>query len=135
MDSSSICICLGRTGVIVFVTDGQAAKRSSSIASLYEALPSPTNVADMLFFYAQLVENFARHTLGQNIVMTPHQIVRLGRTVVHSVEPFNDERFSECCKYLGLTWVDSREHPGKKLGLQLPTDSGAVVEPPSSGSS
>jgi len=59
-----------------------------------------------------------RHDLGQTVIMSKKMIARIGRTVVHSVEPPSDERFAALCDQLGLTWVDSRKHPNAKLGVQ-----------------
>lgn len=107
--SQSVCVGLGTTGFIAFITDGQALKRDSATTHVYKMLPSPPTANDMLSFFAQNLEHLARHRLGFDFIMTPGLIARLGRTVVHSVEPPNDERFRYFCQQLGLEWVDSRK--------------------------
>jgi hypothetical protein len=107
LDSASLCITVGTTGFVVFVTDGQGLRRDRATMTVFNSLPSPPNVNDMLFFYAQNLEHLARHQVGFDIIMTPGFIARLGSTVVHRVEPPNKERFRHFCKQLGLEWIDT----------------------------
>lgn len=107
--SSSLSFCLGNVGYIVFVTDGQALRREEGLNKYFDSFPKPVRREDMLFFHAQCIEMMARHKLGQNIVMTNKFIARLGRTVIHKVEPPNKERFRSICKALGLNWIDADE--------------------------
>lgn len=107
LPSSSLCMSLGDWGLIVFVTDGQALQREVNIGSIYSGWAGGCRREDMLFFYAQCVEHLTRHELGQNILMTPRSIVRIGATAVHNVTPVNKERFRAICDRLGLHWIDS----------------------------
>jgi hypothetical protein len=102
----SLCISIGATGFIVFITDGQGLRRDRATMTVFNSLPSASNVNDMLFFYAQNLEHLSRHQVGFDVIMTPGLIARLGRTVVHRVEPPNKERFRYFCKQLGLEWID-----------------------------
>lgn len=105
--SDSLSICLGRTGWVGFVTDGQALKCDVATTELYERQSTRDGgMINMLFFHAQCIEHLARHELGQNIVMTDRWIVRIGRTVVHSVTPPSATRFKRICESLGLEWDD-----------------------------
>lgn len=105
--SNSLSICLGDVGYVVFVTDGQSLKKEKGIRRCYNNLSEPHRREDMLFFHAQCIEMMARHKLGQDIVMSNGFISRIGKTVVHNVEPPNKERFRAICSHLGLEWIDS----------------------------
>jgi hypothetical protein len=108
----SVCMSVGERGFVVFVTDGQALCRDKATTDAYGQLPKRPNVNDMLFFFAQCLEHRARHKLGFDILMkpgVPGLLARIGPTVVHAVEPPNDERFRYICKKLGLEWIDSRK--------------------------
>jgi hypothetical protein len=109
LESRSICVCLGEVGHVVFVEDGQALRRDKATRLALEALPDPPSVPDMLFFFAQSVEHLARHTLGQDFIMSPGFIARVGSTVVHDVRPPNKQRFRSICAQLGLEWIDTDE--------------------------
>jgi hypothetical protein len=107
--SSSLCLCTGTSGYVVFVEDGQALKRDVGLRPALRAVPDPPRVEDMLFFYAQCLEQATRHALGVNFLMTRGLLIRTGRTVVHSVEPPDKQRFRFLCRTLGLDWRDSDE--------------------------
>ncbi|OGU63928.1 MAG: hypothetical protein A2499_08895 [Stygiobacter sp. RIFOXYC12_FULL_38_8] len=107
--SQSISVCLGNIGYVIFVTDGQALKRDVGLTQYYNSFPKPVKREDMLFFHANCIEMLARHELGQDIMMSNNFLVRVGKTVVHHVEPPNKERFRSICRSLGLQWVDSDE--------------------------
>jgi hypothetical protein len=107
--SKSISICLGNVGYVIFITDGQALKRNIGLNELFNNFTKPVKREDMLFFHAQCIEMMARHQLGQNIIMSKNFIARVGKTVVHDVEPPNKDRFREICKSLGLKWIDTDE--------------------------
>ncbi len=110
--SSSICVSLGDVGYVVFILDGQALKRDRAMGGRYAEIPKLWR-GDMLFFYAQCIEHLARHRLGQDIVMaagtpgSPGFIARLGRTVVHDVQPPDKGRFRLICETLGIEWIDT----------------------------
>jgi hypothetical protein len=105
--SASLSISLGRTGWVGFVTDGQALKRDVATQETYRTQSSRDGgLAHMLFFHAQGVEHLARHALGQDIMMTDRFMIRVGRTVVHSVTPPSAARFKRICDSLGLDWED-----------------------------
>ena len=108
ISTSSICISLGKCGLAAFVTDGQALRRDIATMEAFRRFPDLTTVGDLLFFFANCVEHLARHELGFDILMTGGLMLRAGPTIVHSSEPFNDERFRKICKRLGLHWIDTR---------------------------
>jgi hypothetical protein len=109
VESSSVCICLGRVGYIVFVEDGQTIKLGRPVEALLASLPRAPRLEDMLFFYAQCLELVARHTLGFDILMGPGFIAKAGDTVVHEVRPIDKNRFRATCVHLGLRWIDTGE--------------------------
>lgn len=109
VESSSICVCLGHVGYVVFAEDGQAVKRSIPAQEIISSLPATQTVEHMLWFYAQCVEMLARHTLGMNIVMCPGLFARVGQTKVHEVRPVDKKRFRATCASLGLQWIDTDE--------------------------
>jgi len=109
LSSKSICVCFGSTGLICFVTDGQALKRDSAITHELGRLPSSLNVNDMVFLYAKLVEHFTRHNLHQTIIVAEGLVMRVGRTVARDVQPPNKDRFRAICKCLGLELVETSE--------------------------
>jgi mannose-6-phosphate isomerase-like protein (cupin superfamily) len=47
--------------------------------------------------------------LGQDFIMSPGFIARVGSTVVHDVRPPNKQRFRSICAQLGLEWIDTDE--------------------------
>lgn len=56
----------------------------------------------------------ARHHLGQTLMWSagappgsPGFLARVGKTVVHSVTPFDEDRFRLICRTLGFEWVDA----------------------------
>lgn len=105
--SSSLTVSLGKVGYIVFVEDGQALSRDISTTKVLKDLPMPLRLEDMLFFYAQCIEQLARHSLGFDALISAGFIVRLGRTVVHDVRPTDKARFRTVCEALGLEWIDT----------------------------
>jgi hypothetical protein len=105
--SSSICVSLGSTGYVVFVTDAQALRNSESIASQYRMLKGRGRREDMLFFFAQCVELLSRSEIGHDMAMSEGMLARLGPTVVHRLDPPNPERFRYMCSLLGLNWIDN----------------------------
>lgn len=109
VESRSICVCVGKVGYVVFVEDGQAVKRGRPTETVLASLPRPPRVEDMLWFYAQCIEQLARHTLGFDILMSPGFIARLGGTVVHEIRPIDKDRFRATCSALGLRWIDTDE--------------------------
>jgi hypothetical protein len=108
ISTNSICVSLGRTGYVVFVTDGQALRQDRATGESYREFCPRGRKEDMHFFYARCVEHITRHQLGQTIVMSAGFIARLGPTVVHDVEPPNPARFRALCSHLGLEWINSR---------------------------
>lgn len=106
--SQSICVSLGHVGYVVFILDGQALARDIGTRQIYAEMRGRGRKEDMLFFYAQSIEHLARHTLGQNIVMTDRLLARVGRTVVHEERPPDNARFDALCTILGLRWVNDR---------------------------
>ena len=108
ISTSSICVSLGNIGYAVFVTDGQGLRRDRATRESYRQFYPRGRKEDMLFFYARCVEHLTRHTLGQDIVMTEGFIARVGRTLVHAVEPPNPARFRALCSQLGLQWINNR---------------------------
>ena len=106
--TSSICISLGKWGFAAFVIDGQALRRDAATMDAFRRFPDLTTLGDLLFFFANCVEHLARHELGFDIVMTHGLMLRAGPTILHSSEPFNNDRFRKICKRLGLHWIDTR---------------------------
>lgn len=105
--SRSLAISLGPVGYVAFVVDGQALRRDEATTLVYQQQSQRDGgMVHMLFFYAQAIEHLARHELGQNIVMSAGFIARLGKTVVHKVEPPNRERFRRICWSVGIEWGD-----------------------------
>jgi len=107
--SSSLTVCLGHVGYIVFVEDGQTLRRDIATRNEFKGLPTRLRLEDMLFFYAKSVEHLARHSLGFDFLISPGFIVRTGKTVVHDVTPPNKARFRTVCEALGLNWIDTDE--------------------------
>jgi hypothetical protein len=106
LPSSSICIGLGMVGYVIFIRDGQTIKLNKGTQEQFEVLSAKGRVEDMLFFYANCVENFARQKMGHTIMFSNKTLVKLGPTVVHEEEPFDKERFRAICAHLGLHWVE-----------------------------
>jgi len=105
--SDSLAISLGDVGYVVFVTDGQALRRDIATTDQYtDFCGREGGLVHMLFFYAQSLEHLARHQLGQTIIMSKGFIARLGKTVVHSAESPNLERFRKLCWSVGIDWED-----------------------------
>lgn len=106
LDSSSICIGLGDVGYVVFIRDGQTLRSHAQTVRHQKELEAKGRVEDMLFFYANSVENFTRQKMGHDIILSDKWLIKAGTTKIHSEEPFDKERFRLICAQLGLHWVE-----------------------------
>lgn len=64
-------------------------------------------MADMLFFYAKIIEYLERFKISFPTMILKGQIVKMGRSKIRESKPVNKELLRAACELMGVTWIDS----------------------------
>ena len=109
INSSSIYICLGDRGYIVFIRDGNYLQNLATVKEDVKQLQSKATLAevDMRFFYAKLLEYSERIQITFPVIVMPGKIVRAGGITIRKENPVNKDLLRAICNRFGITWIDN----------------------------
>lgn len=133
-----LCVSFGSRGYVVFLADGQTTSNQTSIQHMFKNLVAErlqkTNslrhhgfgnepvlsasssenlgVGDMLWFFANCLEFWARMNISIPIVQSSNHLTKLGSSTLRGESPLDKERFAFICRKL-LNWTDYDEEMSK----------------------
>lgn len=104
---AGLCICLGKTGYVIFVSDTGTLVRQPSVMESYAKHSNDSHLGKMLNFYANGWAHLVRHRTSIPMVMTPKFIAVTGRAKLIEEIPFTDEMYRELWHYV----TDNPDNP------------------------
>lgn len=97
---AGICICLGKTGYVIFIRDGGSLSRQPSIQQHFEKHSIDCNIGKMLNFFANAWVHLYRHKATHPMLMTPNSIAIIGKAKLIEELPFSNEMFLDLWRYV-----------------------------------